>query len=659
MKNVKIISMFIAIVMILQIVIPAISFAENEELVEIKFEDINLYSKISLELSDIIDSKDDDSLTIKMNQADIDSVKKIDSISNAEIVKLNGIEYFKNLEELKLYSTQISDITPLSSLTNLKELTLSSNKINNFGAISNLVNLVSLDIYKCDLSDITFLSDLKKLEFISLEDNNLSDISVFSNLTNLREVNISNNKIKKICDISNLKNLYFLDLSKNEINNIDDLANLPKQNNFLHVDLSYNNIIDLKALSNINIIYYLNLSNNKISNVYDLSKLKINFLILENNNIDDLSIVDNNDLITLFDEYSHSQTITLSNKDKKKEIDLPKIFIQAQSGSSKLYTDKELILTNCKLSDDKSKVVIDNLEENSTIQISGGLVDSSILTIGSTDVTAPVLEVEYSKLDKTDKDVVVTITANEEIKEIEGWELSENKKVLTKTYSENASEEIMVYDLNNNGSKVNIVINNIDKDKFYANVSYSTIEKTNQDVIVTISSNKELKEVAGWLLSENKNTLTKIYTKNLNEDIDIFDIQGNSIKVNVNVSNIDKIAPECNVEYSQTEATKNDVEVKIISNEEVQAIDGWNLSEDKKILSKKYTSNVNEEVIVTDLAGNIAQVKVEINNIERIIPNFLPFTGLQENKNIVFVYALVAIAFIGIVAFIIIKIRNK
>lgn len=82
------------------------------------------------------------------------------------------------------------------------------------------------------------------------------------------------------------------------------------------------------------------------------------------------------------------------------------------------------------------------------------------------DTTAPKLEITYNPDRQTKETVEVTITANEEIQEIEGWKRSENHKELTKQYTENTQEEIEVKDLVGNSSKITITVNQIEKTKY-------------------------------------------------------------------------------------------------------------------------------------------------------------------------------------------------
>ena len=90
---------------------------------------------------------------------------------------------------------------------------------------------------------------------------------------------------------------------------------------------------------------------------------------------------------------------------------------------------------------------------------------------------------------------------------------------------------------------------------------------------------------------------------------------GNETITRSEAFHFDNTAPNVNVEYSTKNPTKENVTVTITSNEEVQAIQGWRLSSDKKTLTREYTKNTTETITIKDLAGNETKVDIEINNI--------------------------------------------
>ena len=276
------------------------------------------------------------------------------------------------------------------------------------------------------------------------------------------------------------------------------------------------------------------------------------------------------------------------------------------------------------LSEDKktlTKEYSNNYEGNITVYDEAGNSSKILVSINNIDKTPPVLNISYSTTTPTNKSVTATITSNKKVQEVEGWTLSENKKTLTKEYSSNYTGNLTVYDEAGNSSKILVSINNIDKTPPVLNISYSTTTPTNKSVTATITSNKKVQEIEGWTLSENKKTLTKEYSSNYEGNITVYDEAGNNSKVQVKINNIDTVDPKLQVEYSTTKITNQNVTVTITSNKQIKKIDGWNLSEDKKILTKTFTENGRETIIVNDLAGNKSEtIKINVQNIDKESP---------------------------------------
>lgn len=157
--------------------------------------------------------------------------------------------------------------------------------------------------------------------------------------------------------------------------------------------------------------------------------------------------------------------------------------------------------------------------------------------------------------------------------------------------------------------------------KMDINVGYSTTQMTNKNVTVIIESKKEeLEPIDGWTMFSNKKQLIKEFEHNTNETITVKDVKGNTQNVNIEIDNIDKEGPKAEISYSTTNITKENITVTIKSDEEIQAVSGWEIDNNKKQITKVYETNTLENVTLKDILGNETKVSVNINNIDKINP---------------------------------------
>lgn len=103
-------------------------------------------------------------------------------------------------------------------------------------------------------------------------------------------------------------------------------------------------------------------------------------------------------------------------------------------------------------------------------------------------------------------------------------------------------------------------------------VSYSIQEQTNQNVTVTIVANKEIEQVSGFELSEDRKTLIKKVTHNEGKTITIRDISGNCTTVEYRVDNIDKKPPKI-IGCDDRGTYKAPLTLDYLDNDEIETIE--------------------------------------------------------------------------------------
>ncbi|MBV6628262.1 MAG: leucine-rich repeat domain-containing protein [Rivularia sp. (in: Bacteria)] len=193
--------------------------------------------------------------------------------------------------QLELVDCNISDLSPLASLTNLTHLWLFWNDISDLAPLKGLINLIDLDLSDNQISNITSLQRLTNLVELNLSDNKIKDITPLNELTKLTNLNLAGNQIIDIKSLSKLIFIEDLDLSNNQITDIDSLKSLI---NLQQLYLQENIISDLIPLKNLEKVIFLSLVDNKISNLTPLQHLKnLNQLSIANNEVSNLNPLHN------------------------------------------------------------------------------------------------------------------------------------------------------------------------------------------------------------------------------------------------------------------------------------------------------------------------------------------------------------------------------
>ena len=261
------------------------------------------------------------------------------------------------------------------------------------------------------------------------------------------------------------------------------------------------------------------------------------------------------------------------------------------------------------------------------------------------DNMAPeVLEINYSETELTRNDVIVTIKVSEEVNPVAGWTMLDDNKTLTRTFTANTREELVLSDMAGNTVIANYIIENIDKDSPIATVEYSTVEPTNGNVTVTIRSNEEIKQVEGWELSTDKLSISKEFTENVNGNVNISDLIGNETTVSYEVTNIDKESPVISVSplnitiqagnnFDDAGVTVTDNLDQNILSRLVKTYTYTRNGTAEQVVASVDTSKVGTYTIkynVTDNAGNSATEVIRTVEIYDTIPPVITLNGSAE-----------------------------
>ncbi len=267
-----------------------------------------------------------------------------------------------------------------------------------------------------------------------------------------------------------------------------------------------------------------------------------------------------------------------------------------------------------KLVNENEKITITNNDGNNTYTFTkngvftfefvdeAGNKGTATARVNWIDKTLPVATITYNTTNKTNKDVVATISFDKLNVTVEGG--------TSHTFTENGEYTFDYVDEAGNIGMLTAVVDWIDKTAPTAEISYSTTDLTNKNVIVTLVNASEKITIIN---NDGKNTYT--FTENGEFTFEFVDEAGNKGTATAKVNNIDKFAPTAEIEYSTTDLTNKDVVVTLIVDNEKITItnnDGKN--------TYTFTENGEFTFEFVDEAGNKGTATARVNNIDKVAP---------------------------------------
>lgn len=160
-------------------------------------------------------------------------------------LKRFGLDLMPNIEVLGLGFTTIEDISPVYKFKQLKQLWLTKTGITDYTFLNNIPHLEGIDLSQNGVSDLTFLKHYPNLKVVSAAGNNITTINALAELKQLESLNLDLNNITDLAALNDLQHLKAVSLDNNQITNLSALSNKPLLERLF---ISHNKDLDLKTL---------------------------------------------------------------------------------------------------------------------------------------------------------------------------------------------------------------------------------------------------------------------------------------------------------------------------------------------------------------------------------------------------------------------------
>lgn len=277
----------------------------------------------------------------------------------------------------------------------------------------------------------------------------------------------------------------------------------------------------------------------------------------------------------------------------------------------------------------KSYVFTQNGSFTFEFKDANGAVGRAIATVDWIDKTPPTATATYSETDKTKNNVTVTLNFNED-----NVTINNNNGSNRYTFTSNGQFTFYFQDrVGNEGSYTATVSNIFNTAPKIEKIEYSTTAPTKDDVIVTFNFDRPVKYYADFNAGtgEFSNIYSSTITKNGSSIFLFYDELRNGISKQINITNIDRVAPKGTITYSTTNKA-NKVTAYISFDE-----DNVTVTNNGGASSYTFTENGSFIFEFADRAGNMGKTTATVSWIDKtvIAPEIGYSTTSLTNRDVI------------------------
>ena len=260
------------------------------------------------------------------------------------------------------------------------------------------------------------------------------------------------------------------------------------------------------------------------------------------------------------------------------------------------------------------------------IDDSNGMTGKATAKVNWIDKESPTATILYNITSKTNKEVEATLVPSEDVIVLNNGDYESdnpNSDPMTHLFMENGEFTFEFKDAAGNIGTSTARVDWIDTVKPNGSLSYSTTELTNEDVVVSITFDKENVRV-----TNNDGKTEYIFKENGEFTFEYIDEAGNEGRTTAYVNWIDKVAPNVLVTYDPETETTGPVTATIYSNEDIKITN--NNGSDTYI----FNENGSFEFKYEDMLGNKGKLTAKVTWIKKNNGNSQnPGDGNTPNPN--------------------------
>lgn len=228
--------------------------------------------------------------TIPPEIVELDKLYSV-NLSNTQVSDLTPLTSMTSLSSIWLDNTQVSDLTPLSSMTLLNTLMLDSTQVSDLTPLAAFTSMDTLWLQKTMVSDLTPLSGMTKMQTLMLDGAPVTDLTPLAGMILLKTLSLDDTKISDLTPLTAMTKMQMLRL---QATRVTDLTPLTAMTQMHTLSFQHTGVADLVPLAGMTEMQALYLSDTKVADLTPLIAMtEMQTLFFYKTDVSDLKPISN------------------------------------------------------------------------------------------------------------------------------------------------------------------------------------------------------------------------------------------------------------------------------------------------------------------------------------------------------------------------------
>lgn len=178
--------------------------------------------------------------TIPPAIAELDWVSHVD-LSHTQISDLTPLATMTNIQDLYLDRTRVADLTPLVAMIEIHSLALDNTRVTDLTPLAGMTEMINLWVTNTQVADLTPLTAMTSMQYLDLSKTRVTDLSPLVAMTEMENLWLNDTVVADLAPLSAMTKMQNLTLSNTQVADLTPLSTMTTLGEKGHLGITFTN----------------------------------------------------------------------------------------------------------------------------------------------------------------------------------------------------------------------------------------------------------------------------------------------------------------------------------------------------------------------------------------------------------------------------------